>query len=446
MTAYAAKTAQLLADVTRVKSTGRRVGLAKSTSNLFRNRARRRSPRVDLSHFDRVLAVDAAAGTIEAEGMTTFVDLADAALAAGTMPAVVPQLKSITLGGAVAGVGIEATSFRHGLVHDTIDAMDVLTGDGRLVTCTADNEHRDLFHAFPNSYGTLGYALRVVARAVPVRRYVHLEHLPFDDAGSYFKAVERHCLENDADFVDGTIFAPDRMYLTLGRFTDTAPAASDYTYRAIYYRSIESKREDWLTVHDFIWRWDTDWFWCSKNLLAQNPLVRRLYGRDRLGSRTYSKIMRWNSRVGLTRALDRLRGLHGESVIQDVDIPVEHAAVFLDFLVREVGIWPVWMCPIGAQADAARFSLYPMQPRLYVNFGFWDVVRSHAAREGGHVNRAIEREVAARGGIKSLYSDSYYPREEFDAFYGGAAYAALKAKYDPQGAFPTLYEKCVLRH
>jgi len=199
-------------------------------------------------------------------------------------------------------------------------------------------------------------------------------------------------------------------------------------------------------VHDYIWRWDTDWFWCSKNLLAQNPLVRRLYGRGRLGSRTYSKIMRWNSRVGLTRGLDRLRGVHDESVIQDVDIPVERAPAFLDFLAREVGIWPVWMCPIGPQADAARWTLYPMERRLYVNFGFWDVVRSREARGPGHVNRAIEREVAAAGGVKSLYSESYYPRDEFDARYGGPAYAALKAKYDPAGAFPTLYEKCVLRH
>jgi hypothetical protein len=81
---------------------------------------------------------------------------------------------------------------------------------------------------------------------------------------------------------------------------------SDYTYAHIYYRSIAEKREDWLTTHDYLWRWDTDWFWCSKNLLAQNPLVRRLYGRERLGSRTYSKIMRWNARVGLTRAVSRL--------------------------------------------------------------------------------------------------------------------------------------------
>ena len=49
------------------------------------------------------------------------------------------------------------------------------------------------------------------------------------------------------------------------------------------------------------------------------------------------------------------------------------------------------------------------------------------------------------GGIKSLYSDSFFTREEFNACYGGEAYRALKAKYDPQGAFPQLYEKCVLR-
>ena len=62
---------------------------------------------------------------------------ADATLAHGAMPAVVPQLKSITLGGAVAGVGIEASSFRRGLVHETIVAMDVLTGSGEIVIETS---------------------------------------------------------------------------------------------------------------------------------------------------------------------------------------------------------------------------------------------------------------------------------------------------------------------
>jgi FAD/FMN-containing dehydrogenase len=393
--------------------------------------------------FNQVIGVGE--GFVEAEGMTTYEDLARACLERGAMPAVVPQLKTITLGGAVAGVGIESSSFRYGLVHDTMLELDVLLGDGRVLTCTAANEHSDLFFGFPNSYGTLGYALRVKARTVPVRRYVRLEHMGFQSAAKFFQTLGEKLRTGDADFIDGTVFSPDEMYISLGSFTDTAPWTSDYTYERIYYRSIRDKREDYLTTHDYIWRWDTDWFWCSKNVLAQNPLVRRLYGKERLGSRTYTKIMRWNSRVGITKKLERLIGLHSESVIQDVDIPLPRAAEFLDFYSREIGLWPQWICPIGPQKHSGRFSLYPVRDEWYINFGFWDVKRTREAHAAGHFNRLIERKVAELGGIKSLYSDSYFSAEEFHRSYGGDAYRALKAKYDPQGAFPQLYEKCVLR-
>ena len=120
--------------------------------------------------FNQVLHVDATAGWVDTEGMITYEDLTRECLVHGVMPAVVPQLKTITLGGAVAGVGIESSSHRYGLVHDTMLELDVLLGDGRVVTCTADNEHADLFFGFPNSYGTLGYALRVKAKVVRVTR------------------------------------------------------------------------------------------------------------------------------------------------------------------------------------------------------------------------------------------------------------------------------------
>ena len=93
--------------------------------------------------------------------MTTYEHLVDATLAHGLMPLVVPQLKTITLGGAVTGLGIESTSFRHGLPHESVREMDVLTADGEVITVTPDGEHADLFRGFPNSYGTLGYALRL---------------------------------------------------------------------------------------------------------------------------------------------------------------------------------------------------------------------------------------------------------------------------------------------
>jgi len=422
------------------------ISVAKATSNLFRDRIRRPAPRVDLRHFREVIAVDPA-GTVDAEGMTTYADLVEATLPHGVVPCVVPQLKSITVGGALAGVGIEASAFRFGLVHETVAAFDVLTGDGRIVHCTPDNEHRDLFHGFPNSYGTLGYALGVTLRTAPARRFVALLHTRYTDPGACFADLARFCTAADADFLDGVAFAPDDLCLTRGRFVDVAPYVSDYTFEHIYYRSLRERDSDYLTTRDFLWRWDTDWFWCSRQVGAQNPLVRRLLGRRRLNSITYQRIMRWNSRWGLTRAWNRLRGLHAESVIQDVDIPLDRAGEFLAFLAAEIGIWPVWMCPIRARAaDAPSFPLYPMQHGVtYVNFGFWDVVRDQRARPAGFHNRRIEQKVTALGGVKSLYSESYYPESEFWALHDRAAYAALKRAYDPANALGDLYAKCVVR-
>ena len=104
------------------------------------------------------------------------------------------------------------------------------------------------------------------------------------------------------------------------------------------------------------------------------------------------------------------------------------------------------MCPVRAADPARRFPLYPLQPGVpYVNFGFWDVVESGWSGEPDHFNRLVERRVAELGGIKSLYSDSFFTREAFDQAYGGVEYAALKARYDPQGRLLDLYDKCVLR-
>ncbi len=391
--------------------------------------------------FNEIIAIEK--DFVDAEGMIPYEALVRECLAHGVMPAVVPQLKTITLGGAVAGVGIESSSHRYGLVHDTVREIEVLLGDGRIVSAEPDNEHAGLFFGFPNSYGTLGYALRVKANVVPVKPFVRLEHLPFSSAEGYFREIEKRLRAGDADFVDGTIFSSQQLFLTLGRFAERAPYTSDYTYENIYYKSIPQKREDYLTVQDYIWRWDTDWFWCSKNVLAQNPLVRRIYGRRRLGSKTYTKIMRWNARAGITRKLERLLGLHSESVIQDVDIPLQRAAEFFSFYSKEISLWPQWVCPIAP--GSGRFALYPVRNEWYVNFGFWDVKRTRERHPAGHFNRMIERKVEALGGIKSLYSDSFFPEEEFARLYGGPSYARLKTEYDPQGAFPALYEKCVLR-
>jgi FAD/FMN-containing dehydrogenase len=358
-------------------------------------------------------------------------------------------LKTITLGGAVAGLGIESSSFRNGLPHESVREMEILTGDGRVVLARPDNEHADLFRGFPNSYGTLGYALRLTIDLEPVRPYVRLRHLRFDTADDCFAAMATVCATREhagepVDFVDGTVFTPGEQYLTLGTFVDEAPAVSDYTGMAVYYRSLQEREIDHLTVRDYLWRWDTDWFWCSRAFGVQRPSLRRLWPRRYRRSDVYRRLVALDRRYRISASLARLRGRPPEeAVVQDVEIPVGRASKFLEVFHRDVGITPVWLCPLQLRSSRA-WPLYPLEPeQLYVNVGFWSSVPLRPGQPDGVHNRLIEDAVTALGGHKSLYSTVHYPAEEFWLRYNGKAYGAVKNIYDPDGRLPDLYDKCV---
>jgi FAD/FMN-containing dehydrogenase len=53
--------------------------------------------------------------------------------------------------------------------------------------------------------------------------------------------------------------------------------------------------------------------------------------------------------------------------------------------------------------------------------------------------------VGELGGRKSLYSTSFYSREEFARLYGGSDYERLRAEYDPDARLVDLWTKTVAR-
>ncbi len=424
------------------------VRLAKATSNLFRVRDRTTAPGLDVTGLRGVIEVDAGARTAQVQGMCTYEDLVAATLAHGLVPSVVPQLRTITLGGAVAGLGVESTSFRHGLPHESVRELEVLTGDGRLVTTRPGDA---LFDAFPGSYGSLGYATRLELSLEEVPSYVALRHVRFHDAASLARAVAgvvatgRHDDER-VDGMDGVCFAPDELYLVLARRTGRKPVdgvpLSDYTGRWVYYRSIRRRTTDLLTVEDYLWRWDTDWFWCSRALGVQHPVVRRLWPRRWRRSDVYHRLVGLDQRHGLVDRLDRRSGRpRRERVVQDVEVPLERLADFLAWFERRVGMRPVWLCPVVARREWPTFSLVPGE--TYVNVGFWGTVPVGPDAPDAPTNRAVEAYLDRIGGHKSLYSEAFYDRPTFDALYGGATLAAVSATTDPEGRLTTLYDKAV---
>jgi FAD/FMN-containing dehydrogenase len=435
-----------LARTLRNAPPGARVRLAKPTSNLFRFRPPNRGISLDARPFSRVLSVDPVARTADVGGMTTYEDLVDATLRHGLMPLVVPELKTITLGGAVAGVGIESSSFHHGLPHESVLEAEVVTGDGRVVVARPDGEHAALYRGLPNSYGTLGYAVRLRIELAPVKPFVHLRHERFDEPKLAAERIaELVASPGPLDFLDGVAFSPEEVYLTLGTFTDSAQRVSDYAGSEVYYRSIRSRSEDFLSVRDYIWRWDTDWFWVSRALGLQNPLVRSLWPRRWRRSDVYRRLIALDDRVGVSRALDLLRRRpRTEKVIQDAEVPVDRMPEFLSFLDAQTHQRPVWLCPFRTRDGATTWPLFPLDPaQTYVNIGFWGTAPLPRGAHDGFHNRAIEQEVARLGGAKSLYSTSYYDPDMFYELYGGDTYRELKAEYDPSRRLLDLYDKTV---
>ncbi|GAA2161893.1 FAD-binding oxidoreductase [Pedococcus bigeumensis] len=429
------------------------VRLAKKTSNLFRARARTDAPGLDVSLLDQVIEVDAEARTADVQGMCTYEHLVEATLPHGLAPLVVPQLKTITLGGAVTGLGIESTSFRSGLPHESVLEMDILTGAGEIVTARPEGEHADLFHGFPNSYGTLGYATRLRIALEPVEPFVALRHVRFHDLESLVETMGRICdsREHDGervDYLDGVVFSATESYLTLGRQTAQPGPVSDYTGQQVYYRSIQHDsplpKVDRLTTHDYLWRWDTDWFWCSRAFGAQHPRVRRLWPRRYRRSSFYWKLIALDHRFDVADRLEARKGRPPrERVVQDIEVPLGRTAGFVHWFLREIPIEPIWLCPVRSKGE---WPLYPLKPgETYVNVGFWSSVPRDPDQPEGAANRLIEEQVTALEGHKSLYSDAYYDETQFWRLYGGDTYADLKRRYDPKSRLLDLYSKAVQR-
>ena len=307
--------------------------------------------------------------------------------------------------------------------------------------------------SFPNSYGTLGYSVRLRIALEQVKPFVALTHVRFDSLSDLVAAMDR-IIETGGydgirvDYLDGVVFSADESYLCLGTQTATPGPVSDYTGNEIYYRSIQhpsGTKSDRLTIHDYLWRWDTDWFWCSRAFGAQNPtrapvlaaalppqqlLLEAHRLRPALQHRRPDRETEWPI-AARTGGAGR-RGPDRDAARSSSN-----------------GSWRTYRssrsgCARCGYVTTTGWPLYPIQAgHTYVNIGFWSSVP--VGPEPGYTNRMIEAKVSDLEGHKSLYSDAYYTSEEFDEMYGGEAYKTVKKIYDPDSRLLDLYAKAVQR-
>lgn len=403
--------------------------------------AKRTGGRVDLSAFNTVVHIDDEARLVQVEGLATMETVVRALDWRGYRIPIVPELKHITVGGAIAGIGIESGSFRYGWFHQAMVECDLLTPGGEILRCSASNEHADVFHALPNSYGTLGYVLRATLRLVVSRPYVAVTttiHKSFKEAMAKMEKAE-----STSEFVEGLWWAPDKVSVTLTNYIDEVPKGKKlkrFDGLSIYYKAVGKPGTMYMTSPNYYFRWDADWFW-NIPTDAGGWLVRLLTPRKLRTSSTY----KWLRSLRLVKAWHRLETLwkpQGQPFVQDWAVPWSRA----DEFVREAtktrphrkGV-PYMLLPVGTSSNKATH--YPCErEERYLNLGTYteiDVPFEDALAETRRIDDLCVRRHA---GIKMLYSSSFLDLQTYTRVYGTLA-PATKKKVDPEGTRPSVFEK-----
>ena len=388
---------------------------------------RRNDDKIDVSDLTEVLSIDREARLCVAESGVTFVDLVHATLAHGLVPVVVPELKTITLGGAVAGCSIESMSFVYGGFHDSCVAYEVITGRGEVLDVTPDGEHALVFQMMQNAFGTLGIVSKLTFRLVPAKKFVRLRHETYATLDAYLAAIRAHAEARDLDFMDGIIHSPSKYVLCGGTFVDAAPYTSDYTWLRVYWQSTGTRTEDYLATEDYFFRYDRG----VTNVRPASWPGRLLFG----------KLLTSTQWLKLGDKLHWLLAQNNPTVTLDTFVPLSRVAEFLGWYERELEFYPLWAVPYRRVRDyewLAPGFYAGLRDDMFLDIALYGM-RQTGKRAGAH--RRIERELMAVGGIKTLIAHNYYSEAEFWSIFNRGNYDAVKRITDPDNAFRDVYTK-----
>lgn len=387
---------------------------------------RRSDDKIDISSLTQILSIDPVARTCTAESGAMFEDVVAATMHHGLVPIVVPELSSITVGGAVSGCSVESMSFVHGGFHDTCLSYEVIAANGTVLHCTPDNANRLVFQMVHGAFGTLGILSQLTFRLVPAKRFVHVEYERYRTVAEYRDAILRHATERDTDFMDGIIHAPDECVLSLGRFVDDAPYTHAYDWTRVYYRSTRERREDYLKTPDYLFRYDRG----VTNVTPKSFLGRLLLGRV-LDSGT---TLRLADQLHFFLERDR------PTVTLDVFLPISKMEEFLAWYEQAFGHFPLWCVPYRRVHDyewIAKDFYAGMEDGMFVDLAIYGM------KQRGTTNyyKVMEDKLRELGGIKTLIAHNYYTPEEFWETWNKPNYDAVKAITDPKNMFRDLYTK-----
>jgi delta24-sterol reductase len=422
------------------------------------------SQTVRMRDLTAILGVDDDRRVVRLEPFATVGDVARYLVDMGLQLEATIEMKDATLGGLVMALGMTTHSHVCGLVHDTVTAYEVVTADGKLVRATAENEHADLFRALPWSHGTLGLLVALEMRVIPAPSHVRLVYRPFHSLEAYAAEYGRLASdENPPHFIETIIFQKDRAVIMEGHLAteDEARAGGapinpvNRYYKPLFYKHVESmlelgegeRYEELVPIYDYLMRHDRSMCMCLAQILptANEPWFRYTMGWMLPPNTTFLKS---------TRPRAERENTIRKQVWQEYAFPAEHFGEMVEDIHDEFEIYPLlaYPCRVIDRGGLVRLPVNrgkPYSGRAETGtfldigvYGFPQRVREGDERFPAVTKvRRLEQKARALGGFLHTYCDVFSTEEEFLEMFDHTLWSRMRAQYDANGSFPTIYEK-----
>ncbi len=382
--------------------------------------------KIDLSNLNEILHINTEKRICIAEPGVTFIDLVTATIKYGLVPIIVPELKAITIGGAVAGCSIESMSYKHGGFHDTCLKYEIITAKGDVLICTPDNENKLLFQMVHGTFGTLGIISKLKFKLIPAKPSVKVTYEKYNNIEDFKSAIWKHYENKDIDFMDGIIHSPTEYVLSVANFVDEAPYTHNYDWMRIYYLSTKKRKDDYLKTPDYFFRYD-------KGVTNVNP-------KFFLGRLFFGKFTNSTGTLKLIKKFRRFIPPDKIPITVDLLIPFSKVSNFMEWYKKEVNHFPLWCVPYKFVREYEWLSsdfLHKIEDKLLLDLAIYGM------KKNGDKNyyKIIEAELMNIGGIKTLISNNYYLESDFWKIWNKENYDKVKGKTDPNNIFRDLYTK-----
>ncbi|HKG78171.1 MAG TPA: FAD-binding protein [Pyrinomonadaceae bacterium] len=136
------------------------------------------------------------------DGGTRWLDLLTQTIPQGLTPPILVDFLELTVGGTLSLGGIGSQSFRHGPQVDNVFELQVVTGEGELVSCSATN-NTTLFNAARSGLGQFGLIVRARVRLIPAPPNARLYHAFYSSLPDFLADLEKLIDDRRFDTVQG---------------------------------------------------------------------------------------------------------------------------------------------------------------------------------------------------------------------------------------------------